>query len=177
MLRRLVIFLVLAGLGYVVYRVRKKLLEDAVPDEPEGWSALAARDPRMGEVRDLRGRLLKLIRRHQTGPERRRLMDDVHRCAEAIAEVVDRRLELASYLAELGADAPAALRERGGRLDAEIDGSIAALRQVYADLLGAVDRVGGDDVDAARQTRDLLDGLQQRARAEREIAAALRDEA
>lgn len=176
MLRRLLLVLAVAVIGYFIYRVRKTLRYEAAPAVPAGWPQLATRDRRFQEVLELRERLIKLIQRHQTGDERRRMMDDVHGCAAAIAELVERRLDLTSYLAELGQAAPAALFERAQRLDAEIDASIEGLREVYADMLAALERPGAEDLSAARHTHDLLEGLQRRARAEREIAAALNAE-
>lgn len=176
MLRRLLLLLAVAAVGYVAYIVRKRLLFDAAPTVPEGWSTLAEQEPRFQEVLDVRARLIKLIQRHQKGTERRRLMDDVHGCADAIADLVDRHQDLLLYIRDIqGAAAPKALHERAHRLDVELGDSLISYRQVYVDMLAALERNAGEETDAAEKTHELLEGLQRRAQAEREIAQSLRD--
>ncbi len=179
MLLRLVLFAMLAGAAWGLATWWRRQRTRRLPAVPERWLLLEPVDARMREGLELRERVARLVRRPSSGLTRE-LVVAVDDLLEGVAELVELRLEVARHLGTLrraegagGAEgrATAKLAEREAHLEHEAERAIVELRDIYADLLGAVADPREQGSVASARTRRAVDELKVRVEAERDVRA------
>ena len=172
MLRRLLVLLVAGGVAWFGLRVWQAMRVISGPKAPGLWAKLAQRDEVMAEALDLRERLNRLVE-EVVPSERRALRVQIHRGVEALAELVEVRLDLEAYLASASeGDGLDELDVQVRRLSAGSKSALEGLRGVYRELLSGFEQQT-DGRDAVAYTRGIIDDLRAQAAAESEVRAWL----